>query len=140
MAYEVARVHGLIRSNIHEGEQQEPAEPWPLPKSIFQMTSPRLSPDTPLCDFASDSNQWSESSQSSSLESSTETETESDDEDDFIAGLAEQIAHSMLDDDEPSNATSAAAASDGFRNGYSDEAQVLHGRTNVAAPQKVGVL
>jgi hypothetical protein len=104
MAYEVARVHGLIMSNIQDVEK-EPAEAWPVLKSAFQMPSPRQSPDAPLLyDSSRDVNQWSESAHSSSLESSTETETESDDEDDFLAGLAEQIAHSMLDDDESSTA------------------------------------
>lgn len=131
MAYEVARVHGLIMSNIHEGEK-EPSETWPRTPSMFQMT-PRLSPDTPLYDFPSDANLWSESSQSSSLESSTETETESDDEDDFIAGLAEQIAHSMLDEDEPSNATSGAAC---FHSDGPSNVSHLPCKTNVA-PQVV---
>lgn len=131
MAYEVARVHGLIMSNIQEGEK-EPAETWPVPKSSFRMPS-RLSPDTTLYDFPSDTNQWSESSHSSSLESSTETETESDEDDDFIAGLAEQIAHSMLDDDESNNAA-APLESLGFIGSGDDS--LLPGRTNVA-PRKV---
>ncbi|KAG6544868.1 hypothetical protein Mapa_013558 [Marchantia paleacea] len=103
MAYEVARVHGLIRSHIQEGEKEGPAEAWPLPSAAprFKHQMPRLSPDTPfLHDFPLELNQWSESSHSSSLGSSTETETESDEEEDFIAGLAEQIAHSMLDEEE----------------------------------------
>ncbi|CAM6097803.1 unnamed protein product [Calypogeia fissa] len=133
MAYEVARVHGLIMSNIQDGGEKDPAETWPMTKSVFQMP-PRMSPDTPLLyDFPSDTNQWSESSHSSCLESSTETETESDEDDDFIAGLAEQIAHSMLDDDETSNAT---GVEDNFPVTASSDVPLSYARTDVA-PQKV---
>ncbi|KAL3697400.1 hypothetical protein R1sor_011476 [Riccia sorocarpa] len=108
MAYEVARVHGLIRSHIHEDGKEGFAEAWPLLPHSKKQTS-KLSPDTPLLlDFPSDMNPWLESSPSSSLGSSTETETESDEEDDFIAGLAEQIAHSMLNEEDTTETADAA--------------------------------
>ncbi|KAL2644221.1 hypothetical protein R1flu_011808 [Riccia fluitans] len=77
---------------------------------------PKLSPDTPLLlDFPSEINPWSESSPSYSLGSSTETETESDEDDDYIAGLAEQIAHSMLDEEDISEPADAADKINGVK-------------------------
>lgn len=95
MAFEIARVHGLIRSNIGE-------DGLPLPFS-HAISDSRFREHchfpSPELNFNS-SAQWSETC--SPIETSPcTTETESDEDEELLAGLAERIACSMLlDDDE----------------------------------------
>lgn len=84
MAVEVARVHGLICSNMRDdGDSEDGAAARRDPNFCY--------------DFHFDTN----SRQAGSVGSSPcSTESESDEDSDYIAGLAQQIARSMLEDDD----------------------------------------
>lgn len=99
MAFEVARVHSLICSSIKDecdfknGKHQSPSRECITEQAQGYV---HLLKDLP-CD-SNVLNQWSEASPLEASSCST-TEAGSDEEDDLFAGLAQQIAHSMLDDE-----------------------------------------
>lgn len=107
MAFEVARVHSLICSSIKDdcdyknGKHQSPSRECITEQAQGYV---HLLKDLP-CD-SNVLNQWSEASPLEASSCST-TEAGSDEDDDLFAGLAQQIAHSMLDDEK--NGTESGA-------------------------------
>lgn len=89
MAFEVARVHGMIRSNIREDGNSTKEEASLRSVVVGEVTASSLfdaqetQPNTPL-------------SESSPHSTDTEGEEEDDDDNGLLAGLAQHIAETML--------------------------------------------
>ncbi|XP_024365696.1 uncharacterized protein [Physcomitrium patens] len=109
MAFEVARVHGLISSRVgddgvsngfrNEGASMEavysyPHE-WSAPGFI---PNPHNTPDIPF-NYGRYRNRWEANCFPQESSSPCSTEFESDEEDEFFHGLAQQIAHSTFDEE-----------------------------------------
>jgi len=123
MAFEVARVHQLICSRVGDdvdwrASKQENAS-VEAGRALYSPVGTKLYPRDLSHTFSSFDGGCDASSLPSEL-SSVSTETESDEEDDLLQSLAQQIAHSMLDDESKTEKLAVG----GGGSGYSDSRNV----------------
>lgn len=138
MAFEVARVHQLICSRVGDGVDFKALKSESASVEANPTFSPTCSPrgDELHPHYAAELSYnfpgYDRGCDTSSLPlelSSVSTGTESDEDDDLLQSLAQQIAHSMLDDD--SNAETFAGVGGG--SGYSEARNISSVEVNEAS-------